>query len=62
MSRHANGRVRIRHRSACALRAGWLVGRASVAGRFETEYRLPFAPGEFIPWAIEQQLLPRADQ
>lgn len=28
----------------------------------ETEYRLPFAPGEFIPWAIEQQLLPRADQ
>lgn len=28
----------------------------------ETEYRLPFAPGEFIHWAIEQQLLPRAEQ
>ena len=28
----------------------------------ETEYGLPFAPGEFIPWAIDQQLLPRADQ
>ena len=24
----------------------------------ETEYRLPFAPGEFIPWAIEEGLLP----
>ena len=24
----------------------------------ETEYRLPFAPGEFIPWAIAEHLLP----
>ena len=24
----------------------------------ETEYRLPFAPGEFIPWAIAERLLP----
>ena len=24
----------------------------------ETEYRLPFAPGEFIPWAIAESLLP----
>ena len=24
----------------------------------ETEYRLPFAPGEFIPWAISEGLLP----
>ena len=24
----------------------------------ETEYRLPFAPGEFIPWAIAEGLLP----
>lgn len=24
----------------------------------QTEYRLPFAPGEFIPWAIERQMLP----
>lgn len=24
----------------------------------ETQYRLPFAPGEFIPWAIAEGLLP----
>ena len=24
----------------------------------ETEYLLPFAPGEFIPWVISQDLLP----
>ena len=27
-------------------------------GLIETEYRLPFAPGEFIPWAIAEGLLP----
>ena len=44
-----------------AVRGGLLTNKLVshiVDDLIETEYRLPFAPGEFIPWAIAEGLLP----